>query len=346
VLRHFGIAARPSGDEYRLRICPACGPRSRDCVCIHRVTGHWFDHAHGCKGDVLGLVAGLANLDCATQFSAVLELAAQIAGVEAASPTPARSLSSDPFATSASLADDSTAPGPAAPPDDVARRASAVWSRLAAISDAGARYLERRGLAAISTQPDLVRQSPLTFDPITPWGRRAARLLNQPAICVPVRALDDGSIVNVVARRLAVRSEDQPKVISLPGIKKVLNGRLIGTFGSWPTFHEQPRDLVLVEGVFDYLTAVQAWPDKLVLGADGAALLAKTAAAVASAARAADVRVLLVPHNDNAGYDHGYKACATLVRAGVRTERIRLVDVGHHKDLNDALVAGEVPVVE
>lgn len=348
VLAHFGIAARTFGDEVRLRICPTCGPRSRDCVCIDRITGHWFDHAHGCKGDIFSLVGGLAGIDCNVDFPAVLRLAAQIAGVELTPPSmplgpqSKAANESDTHPRSPSL--DDLQPAELSR-DEVMRRVSAVWKRLHEATAAGTTYLERRGLGLLAKRVDLVRHGPLEADPMTPWGRNVAKLFGRPAVCVPVHAVDDNTIINVVARRLELRSEADPKVVSLPAIKKVLNGRLLGTFGSWSTFRDKPRDVVIVEGVFDYLTAVSLWPDKLVVGADGASLLPKIGQLVAADIARTQTRALVIPHNDPSGFDNNKSACLALLAAGVRRDQIQIVDLGRHKDLNDAHVAGEAPDV-
>jgi hypothetical protein len=353
VLSHFGIKARRSGDEFRIRRCPQCGERSTESVCVDALTGLWCCHPHDCRGDIFALVAGFAGLDCKRDFCDVLERGERIAGItpHGSAPiprsTPARTdrPPDEPTSTANASRGDTAVTHEAYTLDEAARRATAMWQGLPEVSDAGAAYLKSRGLEALVGTP-AVRYAPLTTEPMTPWGKRAARLLSRPAICVPVHAVDDGTIINVVSRRLDVRSADDPKVVSLPAMKKVLHGRLLGTFGSWRRFREHPRDVVVVEGVFDYLTAAHLWPDKLVIGADGAALLPKIGALVAPAVRDAGARLLLVPHSDDAGYLHGRATCGQIVRAGLPIDRVRFIDIGYHNDLNDAFVAGEVPVVD
>lgn len=355
VLGHFGIQARTSGDEIRLRVCPACGPRNRDCVCVHRITGRWFDHARGCKGDIFDMVARLAGLDCGSDFPSVLDLAAQIAGVDvlATASTSTRPPDPDPFINNGVGKASSGAPPVRAPASatssdfamaEASRLAIAVWTRLHESSEAGAAYLTRRGLAALAGSTH-VRYAPLAVEPLTTWGKRVGRLLSRAAICVPVHAVDSGSIINVVARRLDVRSSNEPKVVSLPAMKKVVEGRLLGTFGSWAGYVDHPRDVVIVEGVFDYLSALHLWHDKLVLGADGAQLLPKIGQLVGPQLADSKHRVFLVPHDDPSGLDGNKKLCRSLLAAGVSREQVCVVDLTRHKDLNDAHVAGEVPDV-
>jgi hypothetical protein len=83
VIERYDVPGRRSGGEFRTKVCPACGPRARESVAINLTTGRWHDHAHGCSGDVFALLAALAGIDVRQDFRRVLELAADIAGVEA-----------------------------------------------------------------------------------------------------------------------------------------------------------------------------------------------------------------------------------------------------------------------
>jgi hypothetical protein len=340
VLQHFGIEGQRSGHQLRTRLCPACGPRNRDAVVIELATGRWYDHAHDCKGDLLALVAGYSGLDLRTEFVQVLERASLICGLDG-EVTPTASPAPRPLA--------------AVPPPDAGDREAdreqalrwvpRVWDGLKRTSFAGVAYLRARGLDGLDGRDDLVRFSPLEVAPQSAWGKRVARLLGSPAVCVPVHGIDDDVIVNVSARRLEPQGE-QPKVVSLPLCSKVANGRLVGTFGRWRDFAREPRDTVLVEGVFDYLSAVTLWPDLLVLGADGASLLPHMARAVAPAIAAAGRRLLLVPHKDTAGSRANVAAGKEAITAGLRLQStLVILNVGPHGDLNDALRGGTVPDV-
>lgn len=82
VLDHFGIDHRRAGGELRFQICPECGPRTRDdSVSVNASTGRWRCLAHECSGDLFAMVAGYAGIDLVRDFSRVVEVAADIAGV-------------------------------------------------------------------------------------------------------------------------------------------------------------------------------------------------------------------------------------------------------------------------
>jgi hypothetical protein len=135
VLARFGIEARRAGDQLRTHHCPTCGQRSRDAVVIDAETGVWTDHAHGCAGDVLALLAGYASIDIARDFRRVLELAAELAGTHA-----------PPSFTS---------PARAARPDFTEQ-----WTALSRWHERGAEYLAGRGLYPLELRAqDVVRYS-------------------------------------------------------------------------------------------------------------------------------------------------------------------------------------------
>jgi len=343
VLAHFGVQGHRTGSQLRMRLCPSCGPRSRDAVVIDLDSGRWYDHAHQCHGDLLALVAGLAGLDVRRDFVQVLQRAAHIAcipdAVAAPSSAPASSAPAHPTDVHSDLGDGQIAH------DAAEKLASAVWRHLQVRDSAGEVYLVERGVAAVVDQDDIVRFSPLPVRPETRWGRQVERMLRSPSVCVPVHSVDDGRIINVVSRRMAPAG-DQPKVLSLPRCRKVVSGRVAGTFGRWCDFEREPRDVVIVEGVFDYLSARLAWPHLHVLGADGAMLVPRIAKLVADIVRQAGKRLLLVPHADRAGHDACVKAGGLALRAGMRLDHdLHIVDLGRHADLNDALRAGGVPSV-
>jgi hypothetical protein len=102
--------------------------------------------------------------------------------------------------------------------------------------------------------------------------------------------------------------------------------------------------VVVVEGVFDYLSALIAWPELLVLGADGAALIPHIAKIVAPAVASAARRLFLVPHDDDAGCRACVAAGREAVIAGLRLDQhLFVLGLGLHGDLNDAFRAGAVP---
>jgi hypothetical protein len=87
LLDRFGVEYRDR-PQIRLSTCPLCGKHQRrPAFLIDRETGDCIHHsgpdASGaqCKSDIFGLTAALAGLDVRTEFSRVVELAAEIAGV-------------------------------------------------------------------------------------------------------------------------------------------------------------------------------------------------------------------------------------------------------------------------
>lgn len=76
----YGLEGRWSGRWLRSRRCPIAAHGS-DAFGLSR-EGKW--HCHGCDiggGDLLSMIAACEGLDCSTDFPAVLEIAAAIAGV-------------------------------------------------------------------------------------------------------------------------------------------------------------------------------------------------------------------------------------------------------------------------
>lgn len=198
-----------------------------------------------------------------------------------------------------------------------ARRRAAItkaterWDRLAKYDARGETYLKGRGLQA-ACFPSLVR----------------FRANGDPAIVL--RTADD-QIVNVVTRHI----DGEPKV---RGQKDCPTA---GTFCHALTDLEPGRDVVLVEGWADSLTAIFAFPSARVLGAHGANQLERIARAAAPRVGELGGRVLIVPHNDTAGARAADLAITACVAVGLEFgRRVHVVDLGSHKDLNVAWQKG------
>ena len=313
VLAHFQVAGRRGATEFRTARCPVCGARSSRAVTISLATGRWKCHGHGHQGDLLDLVAGYAGLPIATDFPAVLACAAQISRV---GPRPTTSSCVPPVP-----------PAPAA--------FAAAWVALPPVAGAVAALLRARGLATLLDRPEVVRGTPTVPLGATPWWRQAMRLLRPAGLVVPTYALADGALINLSCRRAAPGTG--PKIVALPGVAKTAAGVPRGAFGAWHTFASQPRDVVVVEGLVDYLTAIVRFPDHLVLGAEGADLLAGVVREIAPAIAAARRALTLVPHQDAAGTAALTAALARAAAAGlVRGQDLRVLDVSPAKDLNEA----------
>lgn len=312
VIAALDIPGRSSGREFRMNVCPKCGPRSRDSVSINLATGRWRCFAHQCKGDLLTFLALHAGLRCSDQFAEVLALAQRIAGTSGPSaPTVAARASRD---RSAEL-------------ERAKQEVPRLWDQLPEISAAAATYMAARGLALLVGRRDVVRGTPLPAVRSSSWHERVSTILSIPSVVVPSYDLEDGTMCNLTSRRL--QPGTRSKVMGLPAVPKTRgNGVPVGTFGRWCDYREKPRDVVLVEGVFDYLTARQMFPDQLVLGVDGGDLLAGVVRQIATAIHRAGRSLLLVPHNDPAGETSIGAAVVVAVGAGLRLGRgLQILDV-------------------
>lgn len=273
VAAQYGIAGRWGGRWMRSR---SCGADHHGTAAFGLSTeGRWHCHACDEGGDLLALVARCERLDVRADFGRVLEVAAQIAGVdvdlEFGKPPPP--MPSKP---------------PPAPPmlelgerlDIARRRAAWIWERLSA--DGVARALTWRGLsyhmhpraladvrllgyrgtgAALVPPPEVAA---------TDRERHALRAIysTRPGYAVAVRHVETGELCDVRARAFEPPA-DAPKILGMPGGVTVDARRagpdLVACYG-WP--HALERDcVVVVEGWADYLTAAHRWPAVDVLGA-------------------------------------------------------------------------------
>ncbi len=313
VIGRYGIKGRRSGREFRTKLCPSCGLRSRDSVVINLDTGRWIDHAHGCSGDAFALIAGFEGLDAKTQFSKVLELAAEIAGVVAVSDPTERARRRTDVARREELRREAEASENEQRRQDAIKRATACWGRLACSSSRGESYLLSRGVADVR-------------------GRGLVRFTDDGDIAVALNSADS-EIINVVRRRIS----GEPKVLGMAGCPTA--GTLVDPIADIA----HGRDVVLVEGVFDALTARIAWPSAVVLGAHGAGNLPGIAEAAARRIAVARTRLLLVPHADEAGERAMIAAGRIAIAAGLQlSASLVVIDCGA-KDLNDGWCAGWRP---
>lgn len=308
VLQHFGIQGAWRGYWLRSRRC-AKEDHNDDAFGIKR-DGHW--HCWSCNegGDLLRLVATGGKLDLRHAFPAVLELAAEIAGVQ----------DDDNFGGSdAASKAVPRAPLPPIPPlaERVAlakRRAEWVWDRLVRREEtprstadlylAHERKLDPAGLRQLED----LRETPFrhTLD-----GRqnedltRFVRSFSVPGVALPVRAVDDGRLVDIRIRRYEPRGE-QPKIVGMLGgvtVSPADRGgvrSLVGCYGHPECIDPGPSLLVvIVEGALDYLTALNVWPDAQVLGAVDAGCMGLVAAhAARQLANYPGARLLIVEQAD------------------------------------------------
>lgn len=288
VLQHFAIPGQWRGRWLRSRRC-ALGDHDTDAFGISH-SGHWHCHAHDQGGDLLRLVATGHNLDPRTDFQKVLEIAAEIAGVQ----------DDDSFGGSdAASKAVPRAPLPPVPPlaERIAvakRRAAWVWDRLMQREEmprSGAdRYLaQERKLDTVGLRKlEDLRETPLRVTPQEAARsedlQRFVRSFNVPGVALPVRAVDDGSLVDIRIRRYEPR-EGQPKIVGMLGgvtIGPADRGgvrQLVGCYGHPECIDPGPsRLVVIVEGALDYLTSLCVFPEAQTLGAVDAGCMGLVAA--------------------------------------------------------------------
>jgi phage/plasmid primase-like uncharacterized protein len=318
VLRHFGLEMRPAGDELRGRLCPSCGKRARESVALNVNSGRWSCFAHGCCGDLFSFVAGLAGLDVRRDFGRVLEVAAEIAGVEPTTdPEEAIRFRRRQIEREAAERIEQAARR-ARREADARTRASVEWTGLTRHlqSAPGRQYVRSRGL----DPQELLKCSVIRFYP-------------SGDVATPLWGFDDGELVNVVRRRIC---DEDPKVLGLKDCPTA------GTMGARVRDISDKAITIIVEGVADSWTAMTAWPDATVLGAHGAGNLPKVAEAARTRLARATGRIVIVPHRDHAGAQATAAVRSRLVDGGVATARIAVLELAY-KDLNDAWLAGWRP---
>lgn len=315
VFEAYGVRLHGGGRELRARICPLCGPRSREAVCVNPDRGRW--HCKTCDrgGDALAALAGFCGLDVRRDFRELLATGAELAGV-IPSTDPAegarRRAELERAATQRRTAEDAAR---AAEQAEAVERAGSLWSRLALENELGHGYLLGRGL----DPAELVRRGVVRFQ----------------ADGSPVVAMHDesGGVINVVTRRR--EPGDGPKVLGLRGCP--VGGTLIGRLSEIAA----GARVVIAEGVADSLAAVLAWPSAAVLGAHGAGPYPGVARAAAR--RLLEVgggRLLLAIDNDTAGSWAGTRALTAVVSEGVDPAALEIVNLGDHHDLAEAWRAG------
>lgn len=309
VLQHFQIAGQWRGRWLRSRRC-AQSDHDDDSFGISG-DGRWHCFSHDSGGDLLRLVALGHGLDPRTDFQAVLALAAEIAGVQ----------DDDSFGGS-DVASKAVprAPLPPIPPltDRVAlakRRAQWVWDRMVRREEtprstadlylAHERKLDTAGLRRLED----LRETPLRVTPLeiarSEDMQRFVRSFSVPGVALPVRAVDDGALVDIRIRRYEPR-EGQPKIVGMLGgvtVGPADRGgtrSLVGCYGHPECIDPGPSLLVVVvEGALDYLTALNVWPDAQTLGAVDAGCMGLVAAhAARQLASYPGARLLIVEQAD------------------------------------------------
>jgi len=331
VIRHGDLEVSNGGSQYRLAECPRCHEKSGSkAIAINKATGAWLHHGHEraaggqCSGDLLDLLAAVEGKDPRRDFAEIVEVAARLAGIEA------RPISESERAELRARRERIAAERQAAADREEASmlheaklRAAAMWQRIAP------QRHNRTGKAYLRLE------RALDPDPLIDGGYVGFDQLGNPH--VPLWSLDDGDKVNVVKRIITPR-EGEPKILGLSGCPTS------GTLGGRIRDIDGKATVTIVEGVIDTLTAIQLWPDHVVLGAHGAGRMARIAEVAAPIIRARGGRLVLVPDGDDVGQRCAVRAGEAAIAAGlVMDETLVVLDLGAHKDLNDAHRAGWKP---
>lgn len=268
--------------------------------------GMW--HCHSCDdgGDLLKGIALAEKLDIKNDFRKVIEIAAGIAGVE----------DEDDFGATPKPPKPERPKPPPIPSltERVAiakKRAAWLWSNLTIGSTGVAAYLQKRGLdPLIVCEREKIRSTPLCVPrgALTgnPDREKLGRMFTVGGLAIPVRHVVTGEFVDVRVRRYEPR-DDQPKVIGMLGGVVSERHELVGCYG-YP--HAISSDcVVVVEGVADYLTALQVWQHADVLGATHAGVYPLVARHAAKClGENGGGTVILVAQRDFFGDDAAYKA--------------------------------------
>lgn len=307
--RYLGVDLRPSGRELR-GACPLCGSNSRAPFCVREDV--WLCHACEARGDVLSLCQAFEEIDFPT---AVGRLAA-ISGIEAASsPLEVEERQQRRRVRERARAEELRR----AETERIAAEALAreAWTKIERLSTAGLDYLRQRGVESALGD--------VRFD-------------DAGSVSLPLRQAD-GTVTNIVRRRI---DGAELKVHGMKGCGSR------GVFGDLRKMGSTEGPIVIVEGVFDWLSARVLAPNRLVLGAHGAGRLPDVVQLAAEAAgdQLASRGLVFVPHkrdHEDVGERQARKALEVARdELGVPPARIYVFDLGEAEDvcdLNDYLRA-------
>ena len=328
VVRALGLekGAQRQGGRGVTVCCPAHGDRTPSCSVTRGPDGTVRVKCFACDfgGDVFSLLAAVRGLDVKADFRAVLQEAADVAGVVL-----------DQSGASATLPrerESNCEPFTVAPPS-YPRDAFELWSQCSPVtSDAEVRdYLGGRGLDAARVERlDLARVIPTEEVPQLPrwaWARGESWASSGHRLVVP--AYDaHGRIRSLRASR--VRAGDSPKrlapsghtcaglVFAEPKALALLSNPE-GVTEDMRAAWGEPR-IVIMEGEPDTMTGAIEWPTWAVLGVFSGAWSEDVAARIPDSAH-----VVVATHTDLAGERYAAAIAASLA-GRCRVERAPLAN--------------------
>jgi hypothetical protein len=321
VLNHLGLKFRDAGKHHILNLCFQCGQATSDPFKVHIQTGLFCCFKCSVKGDLLALLAGFLAMDTRADFVQLVQVAAGIANVDPCVDVEERERQLQAAREREAARRIEWEAERARQRQDARTHAANQWRMLQNNAPrAGTEYLRRRGL-----------------DPSFLVENRYVHFYANGDIAVELFDLEDGELVNVVRRVLAPVG-DQPKVLGLKGCPN--SGTLVGRKQEIAA-----RSIVmLTEGVFDSLTAISLWPDRVVAGAHGASCMPAIAESLAPRILQTGAQLWLVPHDDETGRACAGKAIEAAKRCGLVGGRsLFVLKLSDHKDLNAARMAGWRP---
>lgn len=320
VLDAYQHPVRRSGrDELESRACPRRADHPRRAFTASTAKNMWQCRPCDTGGDALDLVAEFEHLQIRDDFPAVLQRAADIAGVG-----PSALTDSERRERSAIWRREAVQRAAAERREraELERRAvpraTGYWEQLADRDPRGEAYLRIRGVI------EVLERGVVRFDP---------RHGGAPAIALHTSR---GEIRNVVRRRPPELGE--PKTPGLPECPTA--GTLVGSLGELTA----GATVVVTEGMIDTLTAPLIWTEATVLGAHGSDNLPAIVRAVAPLVARRGGRLVIAPHNDARGTATGVMAGELAVEAGLSARAGTLEIMRYRsKDLNDAWRQGWRP---
>ena len=278
--------------------CPFCGVSAREPFSVNGPK--WRCNVCELGGDVIRLVANFEHIEMVNAIARVAELA----GIDASADNSEMEMRAREKARKRAQAQESAK-------RKAIGRVVPGWNELLRKDDDGIEYLKSRGVESAKGE---CRFSPRVV------GRHGR-------VYVPL--YNDGDMVNIIGR-------------STTGGPKSIKGRqgcpTLGTFGRIGDAELTTGPIIVVEGMFDWLSARVLVPSALVLGAHGAGRWPDVIKMTAKVAK--ERGLLLVPHLTDMNRIGAKKVAEAIVearRAGVT--QIQRFDLAEG-DLNDFLLAG------
>jgi hypothetical protein len=339
LLDAYGLRYRRGGGRHELESneCPARTDHGSFVFRFNEKKKLWQCLGCATRGDAFGFVAAMEGWDCKADWARVLEQTAQIAGVVPSTVSPQERAQRLAVFRQA-RADRERAEREAAEREAAAAiaRATGYWEALPSRHGAGERYLDRRGVGNVVELHGRVR-----FDRTDAPGRDHWSSDGAPTLAL--HDLHGRGISGIVRRRLPDVVAADPRGVKAPS--------LTGCRGSGTMAHalaeiEPGRDVVVTEGIADTITGLVAWPEAVVLGANGTGPLPTVILESARCVARARGRLFVVPHADERGQGEHAVSAGTkgALAAGLRAGYdLVVVELGNAKDLNDAWCAGWRP---